>query len=104
NNNGGQDWQGYPISDEFQEKSDLDGKVYIVQYFERAVFELHPENQPPNDVVLQSLPTHPEGMSLRVDAQPFTGPPPDPHFDWRGILTDVVPKDDLAHLVIDDYP
>lgn len=34
---------GYPISDQFQETSDLDGKSYTVQYFERAVFELHPE-------------------------------------------------------------
>jgi hypothetical protein len=41
---GGLAQQGYPISDEFQEKSDLDGKTYVVQYFERAVFEYHPEN------------------------------------------------------------
>lgn len=41
---GGLPQQGYPISDPFWEKSDLDGKMYIVQYFERAVFELHPEN------------------------------------------------------------
>lgn len=54
--------------------------------------------------IAQGLSTHPEGLALRVDSQPFTGPPPDPHFDWRGILTEVVPKDDLAHQVIDDYP
>ncbi|HKP53667.1 MAG TPA: hypothetical protein VJ183_13575 [Chloroflexia bacterium] len=36
--------QGYPISEEFPEKSDLNGKIYTVQYFERAVFEMHPEN------------------------------------------------------------
>gem|GEM_PF-2228779 len=47
--------QGYPISEEMQEKSDLDGKTYTVQYFERAVFELHPENQPPYDVLLSLL-------------------------------------------------
>lgn len=41
---GGLAQQGYPISDEFMEKSDVDGKTYKVQYFERAVFELHPEN------------------------------------------------------------
>src|SRR4029453_2680814 len=28
-----------------------------VQYFERAVFEYHPENQPPNDVLLSQLGT-----------------------------------------------
>jgi pimeloyl-ACP methyl ester carboxylesterase len=55
--NGGLAQQGYPISDEFQEKSDLDGKTYTVQYFERAVFEMHPENQPPYDVLLSQLGT-----------------------------------------------
>jgi arabinogalactan oligomer/maltooligosaccharide transport system substrate-binding protein len=55
--NGGLRQQGYPISDEFQEKSALDGKTYTVQYFERAVFELHPENQAPYDVLLSQLGT-----------------------------------------------
>ncbi len=41
---GGLAQQGFPISEVFQEKSPLDGKTYAVQYFERAVFELHPEN------------------------------------------------------------
>ncbi len=54
---GGLAQQGFPISDEFQEKSDLDGKTYTVQYFERAVFELHPENAPPYDVLLSQLGT-----------------------------------------------
>jgi acetyl esterase/lipase len=36
--------QGFPLSDEFTEVSDFDGQPYTVQYFERAVFELHPEN------------------------------------------------------------
>jgi pimeloyl-ACP methyl ester carboxylesterase len=54
---GGLTQQGFPISDEFQEKSDLDGKTYTVQYFERAVFELHPENAPPYDVLLSQLGT-----------------------------------------------
>ena len=55
--NGGLAQQGYPISDEFMEKSDLNGQTYLVQYFERAVFELHPENQPPFDVLLSQLGT-----------------------------------------------
>jgi hypothetical protein len=54
---GGLSQQGYPISDQFMEKSDLDGKEYRVQYFERAVFEYHPENQPPYDVLLSQLGT-----------------------------------------------
>jgi hypothetical protein len=53
--NGGLPQQGYPISNEFPEKSDLDGKTYMVQYFERAVFEMHPENKPPYDVLLSHL-------------------------------------------------
>ena len=57
NKNGGLAQQGYPISDEFQEKSQLDGKTYTVQYFERAVFELHPENQAPYNVLLSQLGT-----------------------------------------------
>ncbi|MGA7732103.1 MAG: hypothetical protein WCD37_12630 [Chloroflexia bacterium] len=52
---GGLAQQGLPISNEMQEKSDTDGKIYTVQYFERAVFESHPENQPPNDVLLSLL-------------------------------------------------
>ncbi|MDQ3705910.1 MAG: DUF885 domain-containing protein [Chloroflexota bacterium] len=54
---GGLAQQGYPISDEFTEKSALDGKTYTVQYFERAVFEHHPENQPPFNVLLSQLGT-----------------------------------------------
>jgi hypothetical protein len=40
---GGLAQQGYPLSDEFTEISPLDNKPYTVQYFERAVFEYHPE-------------------------------------------------------------
>ncbi|MGA7732268.1 MAG: alpha/beta hydrolase [Chloroflexia bacterium] len=53
--NGGLPQFGYPISEKVQEKSDIDGKTYTVQYFERAVFEMHPENVAPNDVLLQLL-------------------------------------------------
>ena len=52
---GGLAQQGYPISEEMQEVSETDGKSYIVQYFERAVFEKHPENAPPSDVLLSLL-------------------------------------------------
>ena len=52
---GGLVQQGYPISDEFEEVSDLNGQRYRVQYFERAVFEYHTQNQPPNDVLLSQL-------------------------------------------------
>lgn len=54
---GGLRQQGYPISEELQEVSEINGKTYTMQYFERAVFELHPENQPPYDVLLTLLGT-----------------------------------------------
>jgi hypothetical protein len=52
---GGLAQQGYPLSDEQEEISDTDGKMYRVQYFERAIFEYHPENAPPYDVLLTLL-------------------------------------------------
>lgn len=52
---GGLEQQGYPVSEPFSEMSDTDDKIYTVQYFERAVFEMHPENRPPNDVLLALL-------------------------------------------------
>jgi hypothetical protein len=55
---GGLAQQGYPLSEEFTETSALNGKPYTVQYFERAVFELHPENKPPFDVLLSQLGTY----------------------------------------------
>jgi hypothetical protein len=49
--NGGLAQFGYPLTEEFQEQLE-DGKPYTVQYFERARFERHPENQPPYDIEL----------------------------------------------------
>jgi hypothetical protein len=51
---GGLFTNGYPVSDEFQERLE-DGKVYTVQYFQRARFEWHPENREPNRVLLGAL-------------------------------------------------
>jgi hypothetical protein len=42
---------GFPLTDERWEMLE-DGKPYVVQYFERARFEHHPENAPPYDVLL----------------------------------------------------
>jgi hypothetical protein len=42
-NNGGLRQFGYPITEIFSETLE-DGKPYLVQYFERARFEYHPEN------------------------------------------------------------
>jgi len=35
---------GFPITEAVMEKSPTDGKTYMVQWFERSRFELHPEN------------------------------------------------------------
>src|SRR5664279_1884068 len=55
NNHGGLAQQGYPISGELQEVSDTDGNTYTVQYFQRAVFEYHPEFAGTDSEVLLSL-------------------------------------------------
>jgi subtilisin family serine protease len=55
--NGGLAQFGYPISEPFQEVSPTDGKTYLVQYFERNRFELHPENPQPHNVLLGLLGT-----------------------------------------------
>jgi hypothetical protein len=46
---------GYPISESFEEISDADGRPYIVQYFERAVMEYHPELPVEHQVQLTAL-------------------------------------------------
>jgi peptide/nickel transport system substrate-binding protein len=46
---------GFPISDLHDEQSLTDGKIYKMQWFERARFENHPENKAPYDVLLGLL-------------------------------------------------
>jgi hypothetical protein len=86
--------QGYPISDEFTEVNQLDSKPYKVQYFERAVFEYHPEFAgTPNEVLLSQLgtfqntrkhsaptPVPPAATATTAPSQPTstTAPPPPP--------------------------
>ena len=48
---GGLAINGYPLSDERQEKLG-DGRYYWVQWFERVRLEYHPQNGPPYDVLL----------------------------------------------------
>ncbi|HEY8598523.1 MAG TPA: hypothetical protein VIL85_08840 [Thermomicrobiales bacterium] len=71
--NGGLAQQGLPLSDPFDERSDVNGQTYKVQYFERARFEYHPENQAPYDVLLGLL----GGEQYRVK-YPAAPPPPFP--------------------------
>ena len=49
--NGGLAQFGYPLTEVISEKLD-DGQSYRIQYFERARFEYHPENDAPYDVLL----------------------------------------------------
>ena len=44
NEHGGLALFGFPITEQITEKNPADGREYTVQYFERARFELHPEN------------------------------------------------------------
>lgn len=53
--NGGLAQFGYPISEELRERSATDGKEYVVQYFERARFEYHPEYRGTDAEVLLGL-------------------------------------------------
>jgi ABC-type transport system substrate-binding protein len=46
---------GLPLTDVHDEISLTDGKIYKTQWFERARFEAHPENQKPYDVLLGLL-------------------------------------------------
>ncbi len=55
NSNGGLAQQGYPITEEYPEVNDIDGKTYNTQYFQRARFEFHPEIGDQNNQVLLGL-------------------------------------------------
>jgi hypothetical protein len=87
--NGGLAQQGLPLTNTFEEQSAVNGKIYTVQYFERAVFEAHPENQRPYDVLLSLLGSekyqakYPNGVGGAPPAPspsptpaPSTAPPP----------------------------
>ncbi len=63
---GGIEIFGYPITEEFDEQSLIDGETYRVQYFERQRFELHPENAAPYDVQLGLL-----GIEILPGAEPY---------------------------------
>ena len=52
---GGLPQQGYPLTTDFAEKSAVNGQTYQVQYFERAVFEYHPELPIGQQVLLSQL-------------------------------------------------
>ncbi|MEO6457060.1 MAG: cupredoxin family copper-binding protein [Chloroflexia bacterium] len=86
--NGGLAQQGYPISEEFLERSELDGKTYTMQYFERAVFELHTENKAPYDVLLAQLGTFRRKAKYTAGSSPTQAVPgvSQVNVDMRGLL------------------
>ncbi|WJW70109.1 hypothetical protein OZ401_004612 (plasmid) [Candidatus Chlorohelix allophototropha] len=53
--NGGLERFGYPISEYRRELDPETGKTFMMQWFERARFEYHPENQKPYDILLGLL-------------------------------------------------
>src|SRR5437867_4386253 len=71
--NGGLPVFGLPKSPAAQQQAE--GKTYLVQLFERNRFELHPENQPPYDVLLGLLGNE---TAAAPAPSPQPGPPPLP--------------------------
>ncbi|MFN8537213.1 MAG: hypothetical protein U0232_07020 [Thermomicrobiales bacterium] len=78
---------GYPSSEEITETLD-DGRAYLVQYFERARFEYHPENAAPFDILLGQF-------GRRILADPPAFPPAcraaDLAFAWSPLRTGTNP-------------
>jgi hypothetical protein len=64
---------GLPLSEAADEVSPTDGQTYLTQHFERTRMELHPENQPPFNVLLGLL-----GNEIRAGGGPAPAPPPPP--------------------------
>ena len=100
--NGGLAQQGFPISDVFREQSS-NGQTYDTQYFERAVFERHPENAGTKFEVLlallgsERLKTKnpggpPAGQAPAPDPPPAPAPPaPAPGIAFQGSGQTVTP-------------
>jgi hypothetical protein len=68
---------GLPLSGVIDETLS-DGRSYRVQYFERARFELHPENQPPYNVLLGLLGNEVRGSGQPAQPAPQPAPTPSP--------------------------
>jgi hypothetical protein len=89
NAHGGLAINGYPLSEPFAEELE-DGKVYLVQYFERVRMEYHPENSAPNEVLLGQF-----GRRIHGGADPAALPRPgDRYFTETGHN---VPEDFFAY-------
>jgi hypothetical protein len=80
---------GLPISEPILDTS-ADGQMYLMQWFERARFELHPENPPPYNVLLGrlggELPIAQPRPTLQRASPPMQG---DTVFELQGLLSDL---------------
>ena len=93
---GGLAQQGFPISAPFDEQNQPppagDGKSHRVQYFERARFEEHAENQPPYNTLLGLLGSEQFGAKY-ANGAPFSAAQvigsftPDPNGKYGGTAT-----------------
>ncbi|NJN18423.1 MAG: lamin tail domain-containing protein [Oscillochloris sp.] len=72
--NGGLERFGFPVTGEFT--TELEGRPYTVQYFERRRFELHPEIEP--DAVLLGLLGREVYSARQAQPQPQLEPPAPP--------------------------
>jgi hypothetical protein len=70
---------GYPRTEPFREVNQTDGRVYLVQYFERARFEYHPELVGTCDTVLLGLLGNQLTASRHAAETPPFQPIADPH-------------------------
>ncbi|HEX9990147.1 MAG TPA: hypothetical protein VGE45_16945 [Chloroflexia bacterium] len=69
---------GYPLTEPFTENG------YTVQYFERNRFELHPENQPPYNVLLGRLGADSTSERDFAQVEPFESGPDHRYFPETG--------------------
>jgi hypothetical protein len=121
--NGGLAQQGFPISGVMDEQNQPppagDGKVHKVQYFQRARFEEHLENQPPYDVLLGLLgaeqlqakksPTQPPAQPTPTQAPPTATPTQAPTsqvltirgFRFQNSISSEQPKAGYRFLIVD---
>jgi sugar lactone lactonase YvrE len=88
--NGGLERFGYPISEEHYEVDPETGKLFIMQWFERARFEYHPENNGTPYVILLGL----LGNQLKTPKTPLA-------FAWK--LDGKNPSVNPKALVFDYY-
>ena len=66
---GGVETYGYPISEKFEEASQTDGSIHLVQYFERVRFEYHPDDAWDKQIKLGHL-----GREILIERAWLPGP------------------------------